>query len=903
MQTKELVLRTLHLNLLPSPRVISPGPATGFPVIYASAGGTETLVDSLRQARGIAQQQAPAGFFLERLPVQETAQVAVLGSSVRRLRWPSLGCSPYLPAGVAELGVRAAYCLGFRNAAVDVGIGPGGPWVLDVSETRRTEQVDEEARVTGAPHAARPRAPAFLGARAEYVRVDPVTGRPQHTFYTLDMQPGAEKPLFPPDFKDPSCVWISSPMPFPEMPLTTRLLFKGPPDPDFLWLLDTSLAIVGMLASPVEEARERHATPEGLLGSTRPLRPECFEYLCVPSLLWDPRAAAGMVALARAVTVLRDAIMAAPGPWRSAGLEERYRTQRAYYRGDKESLKPALDAIRGAVTAAVAGGVTLPIGAPVAAPQPVQPHEVSLLESLFELAAAGGLASTGPVDIRHVWGIDVHPSSARHVVLGPAACWADDGRDRAAAKDVLVVTGSKEAPVPPGNVVPRDPIEEGPLPSWAGLQGAVTARPNPALAGDLDLPGDMTYRATLTAPGIPAQHRPAEAGRAHRLRIGPLLGIMAPLEQGPRRFGIETDRFREILRIAASDGILAYVFFPGDASPGDSGGDSVTGWLYRERMGWFRAKVPIPDVVYDRYIPDVLPAGVIRDVAREFQEDHPATVFLNSLELVRACRDKLLAHRILSLDAFVAAHLPETVLAEDAVCVARFAAARERTYLKLRGGTGSRGLVLVEKVESSGRCPSFKVSRRGADGSTSEVSALDEAGLARRLATVLHPAEGPAWQYIAQHGVDLARVPGAGEAFEARVICQKGGAGAWLRTGMVCRMNPSQGRFIVPLEELHAKVDDVLEQVFPGRVREIKESIRELGRRLPPLLEAASGRGGEMSVDLGIDSSGNVWLIEVNSKPATLFRDIAAFRLRDLSLRRLVNYAAYLFASQEQAHP
>ena len=53
-----------------------------------------------------------------------------------------------------------------------------------------------------------------------------------------------------------------------------------------------------------------------------------------------------------------------------------------------------------------------------------------------------------------------------------------------------------------------------------------------------------------------------------------------------------------------------------------------------------------------------------------------------------------------------------------------------------------------------------------------------------------------------------------------------------------------------------------------------------------------------MSIDLGIDYSGKPWLIEVNSKPATLFRDLGAFRLRELSFRRVLNFASSLQAKE-----
>ena len=747
------VLKTLRLNLIPSPRVITPGPATKFPVTFAREDGSEAVVRSLKDVRAGA---FHGGFFVERLPIEETRSLYVAGYSTSGPR----------PAGgdITELAVRAAYCLGLDRAVVEVGLGSGGPWVLNVRET--PTDVPKDAPAADDLPAAPQTPPAFLGARVEYLLVDPVTGEPEHQFYMMDISPDCPANLLGID----GFTWTSSPMPFPEMPLTTRLQFSGAPDPSFVRFLDGSVAVLGMLVSPAEEARERHATDEGLLGSVRLLADvRGFEYLPIPSLLWSPTALRGLVAAVSAICANWQAVSRKQGTSR-LGLEERYQAQRAYYHGDKDFFGPAVASIAALFD-------DLPLSRP----------DALAIRDLITLAADAASGGTVPA-----------PASAPVVARAPAS--------------------------------------------------------------------------SVTGPALP------------------VLGIMSPVEDGPHRFGIETDRFREIVKAAAAQGVLAYVFFP-DSRDTVYGAGNHEGWLFREKKGWFPARVPVPDVVYDRHIPDIMSTGEIRDVAREVQEAHPATQFINSLEMVRACRDKFRAYNILSQAPLIARYLPLTIVAGDPAAVALFASQRKRTYLKLRGGTGSRGLVLIENLTAG----LFKIERRQPDGTSAESAAGSQAQLQDLLAGILRSGEGPAWEYIAQDGIDLARAPGPGEVFEVRVICQKGGAGVWLRTGMVCRFNPVRGRFMIPREELHLKVDDLLGQIFPGRVAAIKDEVREIARRIPPVLEAGSGRGGEMSVDVGIDTAGKPHLIEVNSKPATLFRDIAAFELRQLSLRRVVNYAIRLF--------
>ena len=288
--------------------------------------------------------------------------------------------------------------------------------------------------------------------------------------------------------------------------------------------------------------------------------------------------------------------------------------------------------------------------------------------------------------------------------------------------------------------------------------------------------------------------------------------------------------------------------------------------------------------------------GGARDVAQEFSGACPQAVFINSLPLVRLCRDSFMTHDVLSGVPEIAAHLPVTEAVREASQAARFASFRRRAFLKLRGGTGTKGLALIENLGSGTGSPGAKRALRP-EWTRFRDKPVSEIPLGRPPNTCPgdSPRREPCPEFIIQEGIDLAPLPeGAGSAFEVRVVYQKGGAGVWLRTGMVVRANPEAEGFVLPGVELHHRVGDFLELALPGRVNEVKAAVRRVARMIPPVLERHSGRGGEISVDFGIDRNGKPWLIEVNSKPATLFRDIGAFELRKLTLLRVLNYAVAL---------
>lgn len=887
MLTRELVLRTLRANLVPALRVIVPGPKTEFPLIRVSPDGGHSVVPDLEAAKSIL---PDGGFFMEMAQVSRVAKVRVRGFSAEVVAGESAthdGATDYLTADAADAGklgsgsaldvaMRAAYCLGMDSAVVTVGFGSGespGPTVLDVAAVAEREAPGSQTYEVGAL--------AFLGAEVEYLRID--TGRDDPTpslhkvWFSMDdlaRDGGLGLPAsLVAEALAAGDTWVSSP--YPELraaltpngvssgssssvvngssvdtpfcsnvPLATRLVFRGVPTPMFLRCLDRTVALLGMFLSPAKESRARHATPEGVLGAVR--RPsasesfaivqraapgrvtarrdaaqhvgspgEVFEYLSVPSLLWFPEGLAATMSLAAAVTSHAEDLAKALKLREPVDLAANLRRQKAYYDADKEYFKGEMEAL----SALVAG-----------LPQPEIAGNYSpdrgLREALRAVSHDRDCVKADLLDLRSAWGISEGSSRTGPVASQPAR--------------------------------------------------------------------------STTCPvfGIMATEKP---GGGH----------------GKDKFGIETDRFMRMLRMAESMGMLAYVFFPDDdhGTDGASGYDSegawrsrplIPAWVHRPWSGWVRRMAPVPDVVYDRHIPEVLPDGTTDDVAARFLGRFPHVKFINSLPFTHACRDKMKAHRILLDDPVCAAHLPVTIVLADVDSAVRFIASHETSFLKPLRGTGSKGLTVFRRFAECGESGSeihLRVSQRQRDGGTADFEIHDWSTLQSLLRSIVVGEGGRLTggepRFVLQEGIRMARLPeGTGSTFEVRVIYQKGGLGKWRRTGMVCRINPGSERFIVPGKELHRRVDDVLGSAFPHRVPDIKERIRTLARRIPPLIEASSGYGGEMSIDLGIDYSGKPWLIEVNSKPATLFRDLGAFRLRELSFRRVLNFASSLQAKE-----
>ena len=95
----------------------------------------------------------------------------------------------------------------------------------------------------------------------------------------------------------------------------------------------------------------------------------------------------------------------------------------------------------------------------------------------------------------------------------------------------------------------------------------------------------------------------------------------------------------------------------------------------------------------------------------------------------------------------------------------------------------------------------------------------------------------------------------------------------------------------VPMGGHIEKIDTVLQSVFGSETDRIKERIEQVGIRTARWIEnQQNALLGEMSMDLGIEKDGSLWIFEANSKPMKFDEP----NIRRRSLRRLIEYSLYL---------
>lgn len=151
-------------------------------------------------------------------------------------------------------------------------------------------------------------------------------------------------------------------------------------------------------------------------------------------------------------------------------------------------------------------------------------------------------------------------------------------------------------------------------------------------------------------------------------------------------------------------------------------------------------------------------------------------------------------------------------------------------------------------------------------------------------------------RYLIQEGIDLATINE--RVFDLRSQVQKDGNGKWVMTGVGVRI-AGRDRFVthIPNGGTAASYEEVIKKTFannPGIRASIDQQLKTITTVIPPRLEEGLGLNlAILSLDIGVDNLGNLWILEINSKPASFDEDEIRFK----HLQYLTNY--FIFAAQK----
>lgn len=294
----------------------------------------------------------------------------------------------------------------------------------------------------------------------------------------------------------------------------------------------------------------------------------------------------------------------------------------------------------------------------------------------------------------------------------------------------------------------------------------------------------------------------------------------------------------------------------------------------------------MPDVIFDR-----IPSRRIERRPKVRRAKRRLIEALGDRYFNRDFFDKWRVHAIFAADPDVSHLIPSTDIYRGWRQARRWLDTYPTVWIKLRHGTQGKGITVV---------------RRRPGGAYSVYRLVDDRWRGRRVGSLAGVLPSPRrrgrrrFRYVIQQGLHLSRY--RGRRFDLRVLVQKDGTGRWVWTKTVARIagrgsvtsNISTGGRARPFSRVIRRASG--RGLTPRRREELGEVLKDVSLRLAVSLEKGLGyRLAEVALDLAVDVSGRVWLIEANAKP---FR-FAGFRpgrqgpVRRSMIRPL-QYAAYL---------
>lgn len=422
-------------------------------------------------------------------------------------------------------------------------------------------------------------------------------------------------------------------------------------------------------------------------------------------------------------------------------------------------------------------------------------------------------------------------------------------------------------------------------------------------AGSLEAPADV-----IVTTADPAAQNYISTGILHKLLlpidqavnlrlckgqpvagIGPVIGILISRNKRLRRppFSRQKHLLRRFIAAGKNIGAVVYAFNPDGI---DLENRRIEGFFpYKNgaaEITWKKNYFPFPDVVHNRII------------SRTTEKTQPVrqAVEMTHVYGIKCFNPKFLnkweTHDILYQNPKLRKFLPETVKYQSVEKLVRFMKQHPLVYLKPWHGSLGKDILRVKR-EHGFYSYLYRQGKNTVSGNwagTAEMAAALEKHIGRR-------------PYLMQQGLDL--VTYFGRVFDIRVLVQKNRAGLWEVSATVARVGKEGSPFPnIAAGGAALAMEEVWQALFARdwQTSPVRGEMEELARQVAVTLDKYLGNFGEMGLDIGFDTRGRLWLIEVNSRPSRKVFPQGDKILKERSIRLPMEYAVYWagFAAEQQ---
>ncbi len=394
--------------------------------------------------------------------------------------------------------------------------------------------------------------------------------------------------------------------------------------------------------------------------------------------------------------------------------------------------------------------------------------------------------------------------------------------------------------------------------------------------------GNYISQGALTALGLPEVKELNLRQEKHKdLKIGPLIGILTNRSKRSRcpPYTSQNKLLHNFLSYSRYAKSLAYVFSPEEV---DMANQTISGYFLDTDPGgtliWKKHIFPLPDIVYDRII------------SRTFERKESTKRVISYLasENVKYFNPKFLnkweIHTILSQHPILNQYLPETRKYNGLTNLIDFMDTYKTVYLKPGNGSLGLGIIRISRLPE-GYFYQFRKGKKNVTGFWKTVDELNKA-----LETQIKNKF-----YIMQQGLDLIKYQG--RVFDIRVLMQKTGQGQWIDSAMVARIGAAGSIFPNVAAGGEPKNIEAVWQELTSADWNTSPTCtvtKQISLMAAEAVENTLGTFAELGLDIGTDGNGNVWIIEINSKPSRKVFPKDQPHLKKLSIRLPIDFATYL---------
>ncbi|WP_066295082.1 YheC/YheD family endospore coat-associated protein [Bacillus sp. FJAT-29937] len=363
------------------------------------------------------------------------------------------------------------------------------------------------------------------------------------------------------------------------------------------------------------------------------------------------------------------------------------------------------------------------------------------------------------------------------------------------------------------------------------------------------------------------------SNKENTLTFGPVIGLLTEIsfpEDSEPHFRSIHSFCKEMHEVISEIGGFFYVFSLPDFSHG-----MMKGYFLLDDC-WHKSPVPLPNVIYNRIHSRRLEASESFQKFKMAIFSHNIPIFNDHFLSKNTVNDLLISAEYLH------PFLPETLLASEQA-LEELKNKYDSIFIKPINGSQGRNIIKVTKINHSLQA---ELSTSKGRDHTYLFNAYSE--LYKWIQPFLEKNT-----YIVQQGIPLIKYKN--NQLDFRILCHRNSQNSWKATSAVARISAEQ-QFVSNI----ARGGEIKKPIHVlTKLSDRKTAIQQLALMKELAVEASSiisnhseGLMGELGIDIGVDESGKLWIIEVNAKPSKNLGENEN-KIRP-STKALLEYCTYL---------